>query len=96
MKELEVSSLKHILLQVKNHFITFLPIRGLAAGGRGEAEVPGEQVREGDGGAGGEARLHPGNQDQTLSQPLQEALLSTIFSSIFVVIDRHTLKISCT
>ncbi len=84
-----------VLPQVKKHSVTFLTLWGLAAGGRGEAEVPGEQEREGDGGAGGEARLHPGHQDQTLSQPLQEALLNTIFSSLFIVIDRHTLNISC-
>jgi hypothetical protein len=49
-----------------------LTILGLAAGGPGEAEVPGQQQREGDGGAGGEAGLGPVRQDQERGEAGQD------------------------
>jgi hypothetical protein len=65
----------------------YLTILGLAAGGPGEAEVPGHQQQEGDSGAGGEADLRPGRQDQGRGQPLQEAVLNTSHCfGLFIII----------
>jgi hypothetical protein len=67
-----------------------LTILGLAAGGPGEAEVPGRQERKGDGGAGGEARLRPGRQDQGRGQLLQEAVLNTSHSTLIYIVQENT------
>ncbi len=81
-----------------------LTILGLAAGGPGEAEVPDEQEREGDGGAGGEAGLRQvsqdqgrgeavlgqGRQDQGRGQLLQEAVLNTSHSTLIYIVQENT------
>ncbi len=70
-----------------------LTILGLAAGGPGEAEVPGEQQREGDAGASGEAGLRPGRQDQGSGQPLQEAVLNTSHSTLIYIVQGENTQI---
>ncbi len=81
-----------------------MTVLGLAAGGPGEAEAPGQQQQEGDGGAGGEAGLRPGRQDQGRGeadldpgrqdqgngQLLQEAVLNTSHSSLIYIVLENT------